>query len=124
MTAPHCFECWFTTLLLSSLKLNLHTVFGQYFAIAGTIYSNETNVTYTQTFPAVYNPPIRDQGKKVTALMPIESGGINTLQALVVASEADLPVIDCDGEGRAVPELQVLFTRRINNSKRLSTRGP
>ncbi|XP_072039142.1 uncharacterized protein [Amphiura filiformis] len=72
---------------------------------AGTVLQddNKEQVTYDQDFPIVYNTPEVDN---IGALIPMESGGANTLQALVVAAQAGLPVLDCDGEGRAVPMLQ------------------
>lgn len=39
-------------------------------------------------------------------VMPFEIGGSNSLEPLIVAAELGIPVIDCDGAGRAFPELQ------------------
>lgn len=39
--------------------------------------------------------------------MSAEIGGLNAVEPLCVAALMDLPVIDCDGMGRAFPELQV-----------------
>ncbi|XP_072038493.1 uncharacterized protein [Amphiura filiformis] len=74
---------------------------------AGTVLQDDDkeDITYDQDFPIVYNPPHVDN---IGAMIPVESGGANTLQALVVASQAGLPVLDCDGEGRAVPSLQMI----------------
>ena len=47
-------------------------------------------------------------GKKVTATMPIEAGGINSMLPLAIAAQMDLPIIDADGMGRAFPELQMV----------------
>lgn len=47
-------------------------------------------------------------GKKITATMPIEAGGVNSLLPLALAAEIGLPVVDCDGMGRAFPELQMV----------------
>lgn len=44
-------------------------------------------------------------GRKATATMPIEAGGINSMIPLVVAIRENLPVVDGDGMGRAFPEL-------------------
>ena len=38
--------------------------------------------------------------------MPAEIGGTNALEPLIVAADLDIPVIDCDGMGRAFPQLQ------------------
>jgi uncharacterized protein len=46
-------------------------------------------------------------GRRATATMPIECGGINSTMPLVVGARAGLPVIDADGMGRAFPELQM-----------------
>ena len=46
-------------------------------------------------------------GRKATATMPIECGGINSTMPLIVAAHAGIPVIDADGMGRAFPELQM-----------------
>jgi hypothetical protein len=47
-------------------------------------------------------------GRKATAVMPIEVGGINSTLPLVVAARTGLPVVDADGMGRAFPELQMM----------------
>lgn len=47
-------------------------------------------------------------GKKATAVMPIEIGGINSTLPLVVAARTGLPAVDADGMGRAFPELQMM----------------
>jgi len=46
-------------------------------------------------------------GRKATATMPIECGGINSTMPLLVGARAGIPVIDGDGMGRAFPELQM-----------------
>lgn len=47
-------------------------------------------------------------GKKIKATMPIEAGGVNSMLPLALAAEVGLPVVDCDGMGRAFPELQMV----------------
>ncbi len=44
---------------------------------------------------------------KIVAVMSAEIGGLNSMEPLVVAAKTGLPVVDCDGMGRAFPELQV-----------------
>jgi len=44
-------------------------------------------------------------GIKLSYLMPGEIGGFNTITPMYVAAQKRLPVADCDGNGRAVPEL-------------------
>lgn len=45
-------------------------------------------------------------GKKLFAVSATELGGLNTAEALLVALELGLPIIDGDPAGRSVPELQ------------------
>jgi DUF917 family protein len=46
-------------------------------------------------------------GKKAYAVIPVELGGFNTLTAVDVAARRGIPVVDADGAGRAVPEVQL-----------------
>ncbi len=49
-------------------------------------------------------------GIKIDALMPVETGGFNSVVPLYVAAYKNLPVVDFDGAGgRAVPELGTLL---------------
>lgn len=47
-------------------------------------------------------------GKKVFATFPIEAGGVNSMIPIAVAANLGIPIIDCDGMGRAFPELQMV----------------
>ncbi len=47
-------------------------------------------------------------GQKAVALSPVEIGGSNSTMPLRVASMTGLPVVDCDGMGRAYPEVQMI----------------
>ena len=47
-------------------------------------------------------------GKKATALMCVEAGGLNSTIPFAVAARTGLPLIDGDGMGRAFPELQMV----------------
>lgn len=50
-------------------------------------------------------------GKPIFAFMPIEAGGVNSMLPIAAAARLGLPMVDCDGMGRAFPELQmVTFT--------------
>jgi hypothetical protein len=44
-------------------------------------------------------------GINLGSLMPVELGGFNSIVPMYVASERNIPVINADGCGRAVPEL-------------------
>ena len=46
-------------------------------------------------------------GKKPTALISAEMGGVNSIFPLALAAKAGLPVVDADGMGRAFPHLEM-----------------
>lgn len=46
-------------------------------------------------------------GRPIDAVLPIEIGGGNGLAPLIAAAELGIPVVDCDGMGRAFPESQM-----------------
>jgi DUF917 family protein len=46
--------------------------------------------------------------RRVEVIAPLEMGGSNSLVALAVGAQLDLPVLDGDGMGRAFPELQMV----------------
>jgi DUF917 family protein len=53
----------------------------------------------------------RVMGRRITAVLCGEAGGVNSTVPFVVAAAAGLPLVDGDGMGRAYPELQmVTFT--------------
>lgn len=47
-------------------------------------------------------------GRKATAIMSAEIGGLNALYPVAIAAHLGLPVVDADGMGRAFPELQMV----------------
>lgn len=47
-------------------------------------------------------------GQPIAAVMSIEAGGLNSIMPVSVAAEMGLPLIDCDGMGRAFPEIQMV----------------
>ena len=47
-------------------------------------------------------------GKPIDALMPIEIGGVNSCLPLVAAARTGLPLVNCDGMGRAFPGLEMV----------------
>ena len=48
-------------------------------------------------------------GKKVDAIFPVEIGGSNGLAPFILALKTGLPIVDCDGMGRAFPESQMVI---------------
>lgn len=50
-------------------------------------------------------------GKEISAILPVEVGGMNTLVPLMVAAELGLPCVDADGMRRAFPQIEMtVFT--------------
>lgn len=47
-------------------------------------------------------------GRRVDAIFPVEIGGENGLSALLLAARRGIPVVDCDGMGRAFPEAHMV----------------
>lgn len=47
-------------------------------------------------------------GTKVDALISAEIGGANSMEPMLTAAQAGLPVVDGDGMGRAFPEMQMI----------------
>jgi DUF917 family protein len=47
-------------------------------------------------------------GKKISATMSIEAGGLNSTTPFSVAARLGLPLVDADGMGRAFPEIQMV----------------
>ncbi|MBS0387303.1 MAG: DUF917 domain-containing protein [Proteobacteria bacterium] len=48
-------------------------------------------------------------GRDADAVIPVEIGGSNGLAAVLLALRAGLPLVDCDGMGRAFPESQMVI---------------
>ena len=46
-------------------------------------------------------------GRTPRATMSIESGGMNSIRPIYLAARLGIPVVDCDGMGRAFPEIQM-----------------
>ncbi len=46
-------------------------------------------------------------GRRPDAICPLEIGGINSMLPIVAAARLGLPLVNCDGMGRAFPELQM-----------------
>ena len=45
--------------------------------------------------------------RKMAGTFPMEAGGVNSMMPIVLAAQMGLPIVDCDGMGRAFPELQM-----------------
>ncbi|MGX2947061.1 DUF917 domain-containing protein [Enterococcus alishanensis] len=45
--------------------------------------------------------------EKISGTFPMEAGGVNSMIPIVVAASLGIPIVDCDGMGRAFPELQM-----------------
>ena len=50
----------------------------------------------------------RHVGTRVDAVMPAEIGGGNSIEPMVVAALAGIPVVDADGMGRAFPKMPMI----------------
>ena len=62
-------------------------------------------------YKALFDIVESHEGKKIFATMPMEAGGLNSMFPIAAAARLGLPMVDCDGMGRAFPELQmVTFT--------------
>lgn len=51
-----------------------------------------------------------DLGGAIHALMPVEIGGSNALVPLCIAGSLNVPIVDCDLLGRALPEITMIST--------------
>ncbi len=58
-------------------------------------------------YKTLYDTVSTFYGKPVYAVMPIEAGGVNSMLPIAAAARLGLPMVDCDGMGRAFPELQM-----------------
>ena len=64
-----------------------------------------------EEYKTLYETVSAFYGKPIYAFMPIEAGGVNSMLPIAAAARLGLPLVDCDGMGRALPELQmVTFT--------------
>ena len=64
-----------------------------------------------EEYKTLYETVSAFYGKPIYAFMPIEAGGVNSMRPIAAAARLGLPLVDCDGMGRAFPELQmVTFT--------------
>lgn len=62
-------------------------------------------------YQTLYDTVSTFYGKPIFAFMPIEAGGVNSMLPIATAARLGMPLVDCDGMGRAFPKLQmVTFT--------------
>ncbi|KAL3860781.1 hypothetical protein ACJMK2_010851 [Sinanodonta woodiana] len=73
------------------------------------VIKEETGLTYIDDYRinATENLTSEFNNKRLAAVLSAEIGGINSFEPLLVSAESNLPVVDCDGMGRAFPELQM-----------------
>lgn len=50
----------------------------------------------------------KETGRKADALISAEIGGANSMEPMLTAAQAGIPVVDGDGMGRAFPEMQMI----------------
>ena len=75
--------------------------------------TNDGHLTYIQDFPVVDNPPPTAQVQNFEGFVPVELGGVNVMQALIVSAATGKVAFDCDGQERSVPGLQVMWFENV-----------
>ena len=83
----------------------------------GNLIKQEETIEYIDDYQSseksLTDTASRSMGKKqIVGIMSAEIGGLNSVEPFIIAAEKNLPVLDCDGMGRAFPELQ-MFTPLI-----------
>jgi DUF917 family protein len=74
----------------------------------GAVLPLERRQTSMLQMRPVLDMVIKDLGKPLRALMPVEVGGANALTPFCVAGDFGLPVLDGDLMGRAFPEISMI----------------
>ncbi len=71
----------------------------------------EKKQEYGATYVDQYDPPARERSSsatyRISAVTCGEIGGANSMEPLIYGAHKNKLVVDCDGMGRAFPELQV-----------------
>ena len=81
---------------------------GQLIEDKDVVIEKEDDITFINDYkPARETVHGEIGGKRVGAVMSAEIGGMNCIEPLLVGAELGVPVLDCDGMGRAFPELQM-----------------
>lgn len=88
------------------IPINLKNKKGAVVCFTGSPKAGQSNPIYHAPYNAVQ--ALQDTMKeKIEFLLPVEIGGVNSLAPLTVASKNnDIAIIDGDGAGRAVPQLE------------------
>ena len=82
---------------------------GEMLNAAGVDIKTEGGATFIENYKLTKKQDTFRMGEhRVAAVMGMEIGGLNSMEPLIVGAELDLPIIDCDGMGRAFPELQMI----------------
>lgn len=89
--------------IAEAIRQDLHTVPVGIVGAAGGVL--DERLPHGREFETVVNSLASMSGVPIGAVMAIESGGVNGLVTLWVASSLNLPVVDADLCGRAVPRL-------------------
>lgn len=64
-----------------------------------------------EDYKKIYDMVSKFYGEQIYAFMPMEAGGLNSMIPIAASARLGIPLVDCDGMGRAFPELQmVTFT--------------
>ena len=73
-------------------------------------------ITYVDDYQPVpaTAPPGSAAAGRIVAITSAEIGGNNAMEPLYAGAQADLPVLDADGMGRAFPEIQARIHNNIN----------
>ncbi|AIJ21212.1 MULTISPECIES: DUF917 domain-containing protein [Amycolatopsis] len=79
--------------------------------LIGSVTVFEERFTAGTEFGAVVGALERHTGEEVSAVLAFEAAGVNLLLPVVAAARLGVPLLDADGEGRALPNLdQTVFT--------------
>eukprot|EP00057_Strongylocentrotus_purpuratus_P003173 XP_003726086.2 PREDICTED: uncharacterized protein LOC100893531 [Strongylocentrotus purpuratus] len=70
----------------------------------------DDNINNGLVFVKDYTPCSKTSAPdRVCAIVAGEIGGFNSIEPLIAGAELDVPILDCDGMGRAFPEMQMFL---------------
>ena len=82
---------------------------GQTMDETGIKIETESGATFVENYKLINRQPSFKMGdKRIAAVYGMEIGGLNSMEPLIIGAELNLPILDCDGMGRAFPELQMV----------------